>query len=101
MMQVDVDTSLSKTEAIIFRHRAWTILMPTRLASTYALQMVPLLASLIFINEFKYLGSIIYSSPTSDTDVENADVEKRTKAASSAFGALKNVLNSLAPLTCA
>jgi hypothetical protein len=40
--------------------------------------------------EFKYLGSIIDSSLTSD-----ADVDMRIKAATSAFGALKNVLTSL------
>ena len=39
---------------------------------------------------FKYLGSIIDSSLTSD-----ADIDVRIKAATSAFGALKNVLTSL------
>jgi hypothetical protein len=29
MMHIEIDTTLSKTEAIYFRHRAWTILMPT------------------------------------------------------------------------
>ncbi len=43
-----------------------------------------------FTKEFKYLGSIIYSSLTSD-----ADVNMRIKAATSAFGALKIVLTSL------
>ena len=43
-----------------------------------------------FTKEFKYLGSIIDSSLTSD-----ADVDMRIKAASSAFGALKNVLTGL------
>ena len=43
-----------------------------------------------FTKEFKYLGSIIDSSLTSD-----ADVDMRIKAATSAFGALKNVLTSL------
>ena len=42
-----------------------------------------------FTQEFKYLGLIIDSSLTSD-----ADVDKRIKAATSAFGALKNVLTS-------
>jgi hypothetical protein len=40
--------------------------------------------------DFKYLGSIIDSSLTLD-----ADVDKQTKAATSAFGALQNVLTSL------
>jgi hypothetical protein len=39
-----------------------------------------------FTNEFKYLGSIIDSSLTSD-----ADVDKRIQTATSAYGALKNV----------
>jgi hypothetical protein len=44
----------------------------------------------VFTKEFKYLGSIIDSSLTSD-----ADVDRRIRAATSAFGALKNVLTSL------
>ena len=43
-----------------------------------------------FTKEFKYLGSIIDSSLTSD-----AGVDMRINAATSAFGALKNVLTSL------
>ncbi len=43
-----------------------------------------------FTEEFKYLGSIIESSLTTD-----ADVDRRIKAAASAFGALENVLTSL------
>ena len=43
-----------------------------------------------FTQEFKYLGSIIDSSLTSDADINN-----RIKAATAAFGALKNVLCSL------
>ena len=43
-----------------------------------------------FTKEFKYLGSIIDSSLTSD-----ADVNMRIKSATSAFDALKNVLTSL------
>ena len=43
-----------------------------------------------FTKEFKYLGSIVDSSLTSD-----ADVDMRIKAATSAFGAHKNVLTSL------
>ncbi len=42
------------------------------------------------MGEFKYLGSIIDSSLTSD-----ADVDTRIKAAISAFSALKNILTSL------
>ena len=43
-----------------------------------------------FTQEFKYLGSIIDSSLTSDADINN-----RIKAATAAFGALKKVLCSL------
>jgi hypothetical protein len=39
--------------------------------------------------EFKYLGSIVHHSLTSD-----ADVDKRIRSASSAFGALKNILTN-------
>jgi hypothetical protein len=39
--------------------------------------------------EFKYLGSIIHHSLTSD-----ADVDKCTRSASAAFGALKNILTN-------
>ncbi len=40
--------------------------------------------------EFEYLSSIIYSSLASD-----AGVDRRIKAATSAFGALKNILKNL------
>jgi hypothetical protein len=43
-----------------------------------------------FTKEFKYLGSTIDSSLTSD-----ADVDMQIKASTSAFGALKNVFTSL------
>ena len=39
-----------------------------------------------FTKEFRYLGSIIHHSLTSD-----ADVDKRIKSATAAFGALKNI----------
>lgn len=42
-----------------------------------------------FTKEFKYLGSIISTDATSD-----ADVDKRIKSASAAFGALKGVLTN-------
>ena len=40
-----------------------------------------------FTTEFKYLGSIVQHSLTSD-----ADIDKRIKSATAAFGALRNVL---------
>ena len=42
-----------------------------------------------FTEEFKYLGSIIHHSLTSD-----ADVDKRIKAATATFGALKNIFTN-------
>ena len=42
-----------------------------------------------FTKEFKYLGSIVHYSPSSE-----ADVDKRIKSATAAFGALKNVFTN-------
>jgi hypothetical protein len=42
-----------------------------------------------FATEFKYLGSIFHHSLTSD-----ADVDKRIRSASAAFGALQNILTN-------
>ena len=42
-----------------------------------------------FTTEFKYLGSILHHSLTSD-----ADVDKRIKSATAAFGALKNIFTN-------
>ena len=42
-----------------------------------------------FCEKFKYLGSILHYSLTSD-----ADVDKRVASATAAFGALKNIFNS-------
>ncbi len=50
----------------------------------------PAVCFIDFTKALTYLGSIIDSSLTSD-----ADVYRRIKAATSAFGALKNVLTSL------
>ncbi len=90
MMHIGVDTTLSKVEAMYF--------LPPRVdystADTSRLNIFNADGSNIgfvdFTKEFKYLGSIIDSSLTSD-----ADVDMRIKAATSAFGALKNVLTSL------
>ena len=42
-----------------------------------------------FTKEFKYLGSIVHNSLSSE-----ADVDKEIKSATAAFGALKNVLTN-------
>ncbi len=90
MMHIGVDTTLSKTEAMYFP--------PPRVdystADTSRFDICNADGSTVgfvdFTKEFKYLGSIIDSSFISD-----ADVDMRIKAATSAFGALKNVLSSL------
>ena len=50
-----------------------------------------LLGFVTFVLEFKYLGSLVHHSLTSD-----ADVNKRIMAASAAFGALRSVLCNFA-----
>ena len=95
-MHIGVDTTLSKTEAMYFPpprvdyYIADTPRLDTRNADGSTVCFVA------FTKESKSLGSIIDSPLTSD-----ADVDVRMKAATSAFGALKNVLTSLSPLTCA
>jgi hypothetical protein len=90
MMQIGVDKTLCKTEAMYFP--------PPRVdysnADTFRFDICNADCSTVgfvdFTKEFKYLGSIIDSSLTSD-----ADVDMRIKAATSAFCALNNVLTSL------
>ena len=90
MLHIGVDTTLSKTEAFCFPpprvdySSADTSRLDIRNADGSTVGFVD------FTKEFKYLGSIIDSSLTSD-----ADVAMRIKAATSAFGALKIVLSSL------
>jgi hypothetical protein len=79
----------SKTEAIYFPP-------PRRLysdADTSRLDVLDYLGNHVgFIDlttEFKFLGSIVHHSLTSD-----ADVDKRIRSASAAFGALKNILTN-------
>jgi hypothetical protein len=89
-MHIGVDTALSKTEAMYFPpprvncSTAETSSKDIRNADGSAVGFVD------FTKELEYLGSIIDSSLTSD-----ADVGMRIKAATSAFGALKNVLACL------
>ena len=90
MMHICVETALSKTKATYFP--------PPRVyysnADTSRFDMRnadgPTAGFVDFTKEFKYLGSIIGSSLTSD-----ADVDMIIKAATSAFGALKKVLTGL------
>ncbi len=91
MIHIDVDTTLSTTEVVYFSpprvdySNADTSCFDIRNADGSTVGFVD------FTKEFKYLGSIIDSSLTSE-----ADVDIRVKAATSAFDALKNVLTSLA-----
>ena len=88
-MHIGVDTMLSKTEAMYFPpprvdcSDADTPRFDIRNADGSTVGFVD------FTKEFKYLGSIIDTSLTSD-----AVVDLRVKTATSAFGALKNVLTS-------
>ncbi len=86
MIHIDVDTTLSKTEAMYFP--------PLRVgystADTSRFDIRNADGSTVGFVNCTNLGSIIDSSLTSD-----ADVDMQIKAATSEFGALKNVLTSL------
>ncbi len=92
MMHIGIGTTLSEIEAMYFppprvncSNAAETSHFDVRNADGSAVGFVE------FTKEFKYLGSIIDSSLTSD-----ADVDKRIKAATSAFDQrLKNDLTNL------
>jgi hypothetical protein len=88
-MHIGTGATPSKTEAMYFPP-------PRRLnsdADTSRLDLPDHLGNPVgfidFTTEFKYLGSIIHHSLTSD-----ADVDKRIRPASAAFGALKNILTN-------
>jgi hypothetical protein len=88
-MHVGTGATPSKTKAMYFPS-------PKRLFSDadtsrlYALDGTGNYVGFIgFTTEFKYLGSIVHHSLTSD-----ADVDKRIRSASAAFGALKNILTN-------
>jgi hypothetical protein len=93
MMHIGVDTTLSKTESMYFPpprvdySNADTSRFDIRNSDGSTVGFVD------FTKEFKYLGTIVDSSLTSD-----ADVDTRIKAATSAFGALSSLAS---PLTCA
>jgi hypothetical protein len=88
-MQIDSGATPSTTEAIYFP-------APERLysdADTSRRDVFDYLGNPVdfidFTTEFKYLGSIVHHSLTSD-----ADVDKRIRPGSAAFGALKNILTN-------
>ncbi len=84
MMHLGVGTTLSKTEAMYFRHRS--VDYSNADTSRFHIRNAdgPAVGLFYCKNEFEYLGSIIYSSLTWD-----ADVDKRIKEATPASGALK------------
>ena len=90
-MHIGSGATASKTEAMFYP--------PTRMAyedgdTTPFTVFGPsgeVLGFVTFVLEFKYLGSLVHHSLTSD-----ADVNKRIKAASAAFGALRSVLCNFA-----
>ena len=90
-MHIGSGATASKTEAMYYP--------PTRMAyedgdTTPFSVFGPsgeVLGFVTFVLEFKYLGSLVHHSLTSD-----ADVNKRIKAASAAFGALRSVLCNFA-----
>ncbi len=90
MMYICVDTMLSKTESMCFppprvdKSNADTSHFGIRNGDGSTVCIVDI------TNDFKYFGSIIDTSLISD-----ADVDRKIKAATSAFGALKNVLSCL------
>jgi hypothetical protein len=65
--------------------------MPTSFASAYAVQMAPLFASLTLQKSSSISARLL----TPHLRTSDADVHKRIKAATSAFGAFKNALTSL------
>ncbi len=94
MMHIGIGITLSKTESIYLPPARWNFFY-CRLAPLEHTQLRRLGGSAVgFANftkkKFEYLGSIIDSSLISD-----ADVDRRTKAATSAFGALMNVPTNL------
>ena len=90
-MHVGSGTTVSKTEAMYYPPTSrsyesgdttpFTVFGPTGAA----------IGHVSFTTEFKYLGSIVHFSLTSD-----ADVNKRIRAAAAAFGALRGVLCNFA-----
>jgi hypothetical protein len=88
-MHIGIGATPSKTEAMFFPP-------PRRLlsgANTFRLGVLDYKKNPVgfieFTTEFKYLGIIVHYSLTSD-----ADVDKRIRSASAAFGALKNILTN-------
>ena len=96
LMHVGNGNVLSKTEAMYFPPpRVDYSTADTSRFDVTNVSGVPI-GFIDFAKEFKYLGSIVHYSLSSD-----ADVDKRIKSATAAFGALKNIFTNrqLAPET--
>ena len=89
LMHVGNGSVLSKTEAMYFPSPR----VEYSVADTSRFDVLDVNGSVAgfidFTQEFKYLGSIIHSSLTSE-----ADVDRRIKSATAAFGALKNIFTN-------
>jgi hypothetical protein len=89
LMHVGNGSVLSKTEAMVFPSSR----VEYSVADTSRFNVLDVNGSVAgfidFTQEFKYLGSIIHSSLTSE-----ADVDRRIKSATAAFGALKNIFTN-------
>ena len=89
LMHVGNGGILSKTEAMYFPSPR----VEYSVADTSRFDVLDVNGSVAgfidFTQEFKYLGSIIHSSLTSE-----ADVDRRIKSATAAFGALKNIFTN-------
>jgi hypothetical protein len=89
LMHVGNGSVLSKTEAMFFPSPR----VKYSVADTSRFNVIDVNGSVAgfidFTQEFKYLGSIIHSSLTSE-----ADVDRRIKSATAAFGALKNIFTN-------
>jgi hypothetical protein len=71
----------------IFHHPGDTTLMQVPRAWNLQFNLENPVGFIEFTTEFKYIGSIVHHPLTSD-----ADVDKRIKSASAAFGVLKSIL---------
>jgi hypothetical protein len=88
-MHVGRGTTASKTEAMYFPSRFGPNIHYAYMAADTSRFLVDGTGFVEFTTEFRYLGSIIHFALTSDFDVD-----RRIKAASAAFGALKHVFSN-------
>jgi hypothetical protein len=88
-MHIDIGATPSKTEAMLFPPPRRSYAEANILRLDVLDGTGNAIGFIDFTTEFKYLSSIVHHSLTSD-----ADVDKRIRPASAAFGALKNALTN-------